>query len=168
MSLKYPNEENPVILPGICMFNQPNPFETQVTVILIFKMENKNRERWAPSCGRTCHYKFQFLFLVWHRISVGWLDFACFFFPMSLHIYYFLWTFYFILGYSCLTMLWWFQTHSKVTQPYIHMYPFSPNLPSHSGCHITLSRVPCAIHAVGPYPLSILSIAVCTNWSQTP
>ena len=25
------------------------------------------------------------------------------------------------------------------------MYPFSPKLPFHPGCHITLSRVPCAI-----------------------
>ena len=32
--------------------------------------------------------------------------------------------------------------NSKGTQPYIHMYPFSPKLPSHPGCHITLSRVP--------------------------
>ena len=29
-----------------------------------------------------------------------------------------------------------------VTQPYIYMYPFSSQLPSHPGCHITLSRVP--------------------------
>ena len=33
----------------------------------------------------------------------------------------------------------------KGTQPYIHMYPFSPKLPSHPGCHITLSRVLCAV-----------------------
>ena len=26
------------------------------------------------------------------------------------------------------------------TQPYTYMYPFSPKLPSHPGCHITLSR----------------------------
>ena len=25
------------------------------------------------------------------------------------------------------------------TQPYIYVYPFSPKLPSHPGCHITLS-----------------------------
>ena len=30
-------------------------------------------------------------------------------------------------------------------QPYMYMYPFSPKLLSHPGCHITLSRVPCAI-----------------------
>ena len=29
---------------------------------------------------------------------------------------------------------------SKGTQPYIYMYPFSPKLPSHLGCYITLSR----------------------------
>ena len=27
----------------------------------------------------------------------------------------------------------------------VYTYPFSPKLPSHPGCHITLSRVPCAI-----------------------
>ena len=35
-------------------------------------------------------------------------------------------TFYFILEYSQLTMLWWFQVDSKWTQPYIYVYPFSP------------------------------------------
>ena len=52
---------------------------------------------------------------------------------------------YFILVYSQLTMLWWFQVDSKGTQPYTYMYPFFPKLPSHPGCHITLGRVPCAI-----------------------
>ena len=33
----------------------------------------------------------------------------------------------------------------KGTQPYTCMYPLSPKLSSHPGCHITLSRVPCAI-----------------------
>ena len=32
-------------------------------------------------------------------------------------------------------MLWWFQVLSKATQPNIYMYPFSPKLPSHPGCH---------------------------------
>ena len=54
-------------------------------------------------------------------------------------------TFYFVLGNSQLTMLWQFQVGNKGTQPYIYMYPFSPKLPSHPGCHITLSRVPCAL-----------------------
>ena len=38
--------------------------------------------------------------------------------------------------------------HRRVTQPYIYMYPFSPKLSSHPGCHITLSRVPCAMQQV--------------------
>ena len=33
--------------------------------------------------------------------------------------------------------------NSEGTQPHIDIYPFSPKLPSHPGCHITLSRVPC-------------------------
>ena len=35
-------------------------------------------------------------------------------------------TFYFVLGYSWLTMLWWFQVNNRGTQPWIYMYPFSP------------------------------------------
>ena len=46
---------------------------------------------------------------------------------------------YFVLWYSQLTMLCWFQVNSKGTQPYIHMYPFSFKLPSHPGCHKTSS-----------------------------
>ena len=46
---------------------------------------------------------------------------------------------------SWLTTLQWFQGDSEGTQPYIYMYPFSPKLPFHQGCHITLSRVPCGI-----------------------
>ena len=58
-------------------------------------------------------------------------------------------TFYFILEYSRLTILWWFQVNSsKGTQPYIHMYPFSPTLPSQQGCHKTLSSFLCC--TVGP------------------
>ena len=53
---------------------------------------------------------------------------------------------YFLLGYSWLAVLWYFQVNSQGTQPYTYMYPFSPKLPSHPGCHITLSRVPCAIY----------------------
>ena len=33
-------------------------------------------------------------------------------------------------------------------QVYLSTYPLSPRLPSHPGCHITLSRVPCAIREV--------------------
>ena len=50
-------------------------------------------------------------------------------------------TFYFVLGYSQLAMLWWFQVNSEGTQPYVYMYPFSPKLPSHPVCHITLSQL---------------------------
>ena len=46
--------------------------------------------------------------------------------------------------------------------------PFSPKLPTHLNRHITLSRFPCAIYAVGPCWLSILNTAVCTYPSQTP
>ena len=53
-------------------------------------------------------------------------------------------SFYFIVESSRLTM-WWFQVHSRATQPYIHMYPFSHKRPSHPACRIALSRVPCAI-----------------------
>ena len=52
---------------------------------------------------------------------------------------------------------------NKKTQPYIYMYPFSPKLPSHPSCHITLNR-----DSVGLNCLSILNIAVCTCRSQTP
>ena len=37
-------------------------------------------------------------------------------------------TFYFVLRYSQLTMLWYFQENSEGTQPYIYMYPFSPRM----------------------------------------
>ena len=38
--------------------------------------------------------------------------------------------------------------NSQGTQPYVDMYPLSPKLPSHPGCHITLSRVPCAVQYI--------------------
>ena len=55
-------------------------------------------------------------------------------------------TFHFILEYSQLTMLWQFPVDSKGTQPYTCMFPFSLKLFCHPGCHITLNKVPCAIH----------------------
>ena len=73
-------------------------------------------------------------------------------------------TFYFVLWYSQLKTLWWFQVNSKRTQPYMYMYPFS-KLPSHPGCHIALTRVPCAIK--GSCWVSTLNIAVCMGLSQT-
>ena len=54
-------------------------------------------------------------------------------------------TFNFVLEYSQLTILWSFQVDSKGTQPNMYMCPFSPKLPSHPGCHLTLNRGPCAI-----------------------
>ena len=48
------------------------------------------------------------------------------------------------MGYNELPMLLWFQMNSKGPQPYIYMCPFFHKLPSHPGCHTTLSRVPCA------------------------
>ena len=61
------------------------------------------------------------------------------------HSIFFFNPFYFVLEYSRLTMLWWFQVNSEGTQPHIYMYPFSPKLPSHLGYPITLSRVFCAM-----------------------
>ena len=46
------------------------------------------------------------------------------------------------------TMLWQFQADSKGTQPYLCIYPFSPKLPSHPGCHRALSRAPSASQEV--------------------
>ena len=60
----------------------------------------------------------------------------------------FFWTFYFVLGYSRLTMLWQFQVNSEGTQPHIYVRPFSPKRPSQPGCHVTSSRVPCATRQV--------------------
>ena len=45
-------------------------------------------------------------------------------------------------------MLWWLQVNSNGTQLYIHMHPSSPRPPSHSGGHLTVSRVP---HAKGHF-----------------
>ena len=88
----------------------------------------------------------------------------CFFFKFMQFIL--LLSFYFILEYSWLTMLWYFEVDRKGTQAYIYIYPFYLKLPSSPGCHITLSRVPCA-YTVGPCWLFILNIPVCTCPSQT-
>ena len=46
--------------------------------------------------------------------------------------------------------------NSEGIQSYIPMYPLSPKLSSHPGCHISLSRVPCAIQRVFiGYPFQI-------------
>ena len=54
---------------------------------------------------------------------------------------------------------------SKGTQAYKYMYPFSSKSPSHPGCHMTLSSVPCA-NTVGPCWLPSLNAAECTHPSQ--
>ena len=59
----------------------------------------------------------------------------------------FLKNFSFVLAYSWLTMLWQFHVNSEGTHPYRYMHPFSSKLPSHPGCHLTLSRVPCAVYS---------------------
>ena len=56
-----------------------------------------------------------------------------------------------------ITMLWWFLVNSEGTQPHIYEYPFSPKLPSHPACHLTLSIEQSSLcYTVGPYWLSIL------------
>ena len=48
-------------------------------------------------------------------------------------------TFYFILGYNRLTVLWWFQVNSEGTQPYVCIYLFSSKRPWSSflaGCFL--------------------------------
>ena len=50
---------------------------------------------------------------------------------------------YFVLGCSRWTRLGQFQMDSKGAWPYIYMYPISLKLPSHPGCHTTLSRITC-------------------------
>ena len=45
-------------------------------------------------------------------------------------------------------MLCQFRLYSKMNQPYIYIYPLPYGLPSHSGHHSALSRVPCAIQQV--------------------
>ena len=42
--------------------------------------------------------------------------------------------YYFVLEYSQLPILYYFQVNSEGIQPYKYMWPFSPKLPSHSGC----------------------------------
>ena len=78
-------------------------------------------------------------------------------------------TFYLILQHSQLTMLWEFHDgQQRDSVIYIYLYPFSPKLRSHPGCHKILSRVSCAIHTVGPCWLSILNRAVYACPSHTP
>ena len=57
------------------------------------------------------------------------------------------------------------QVDSRGTQPYIYTYPFSPTLLSHSGCHITLSRVTYAIQQVPVGYLYISFFFSCSIYS---
>lgn len=58
-------------------------------------------------------------------------------------------------------MLQQFQVNNKGTQLYVHMYPFSPKLPSHPGCHMTLSRIQQT--GVFKYPLGVTSFSSCRS-----
>ena len=70
-------------------------------------------------------------------------------------------TFCFTLGYSWLTNnVVTVSGNSIGIQWYICMYPFSPKFPSHSGCHITLSRVLCLM------PLFIISYLIHYSLTQ--
>lgn len=62
----------------------------------------------------------------------------------SFFFFFFFFTFFVILEISRLTKSWYFQVHSKVTQVFVHMYPFSMELLSHLGYHRTLRRAPWA------------------------
>ena len=42
--------------------------------------------------------------------------------------------------------VWLFRVHSRVTRPYIYMYPFSPKLPSHTEFRVLYSRSLLVIH----------------------
>ena len=77
-----------------------------------------------------------------------------------------LWTFYFLLGYSQLSVLWLFQVNSEGTQPYIYMYPFSPRPLLFRLAHNIEQNSLC--YTIGPYWLSDLNMAVCTWPFQTP
>ena len=68
--------------------------------------------------------------------------------PKCAHCFCFFYTFYFVLGYSWSTMLRQFQVNRDGTQPYVYVCPFSPGTPCRPGCHLTLSRVPCALQQV--------------------
>ena len=69
--------------------------------------------------------------------------------------------FYFTLGYSWLTNnVVTVSGNRKGIQSYICMLPFSPKFPSHAGCHITLSRVPCWM------PLFVISYLIHYSLTQ--
>ena len=65
-----------------------------------------------------------------------------------LHIYFIYFSNQFLLEYSCFTMLYQFLLNRKVNHPYIYIYALHFGLPSHSGHHCALSRVPCIVEHV--------------------
>ena len=79
-----------------------------------------------------------------------------FFWLFSLFLFFFKKLF-FLLAYSCFTMLCWFLLYNKMNQPYVYIYPLPFGLPPHSGHHRALSGVPCTI----PY---ILISYLCYTW----
>ena len=59
----------------------------------------------------------------------------------------------------------------KVTDPYIYMCPFHPQLLSQPGCHITLSWVPCAVQekrfdSWGPTSGALLTVPLPSQGGQ--
>ena len=92
-----------------------------------------------PECGLSCwmfHMSLKWVYILllldelvyryqsypvdwWNYVLIDFLDARSISLPKIIF-------FYFILEYSWKTMLWSFQVNGKGTQPYIHMYPFSP------------------------------------------
>ena len=57
-------------------------------------------------------------------------------------------------------MLYQFLQHNEMNQSYTYIYPLPLGLPSHSGHHRALSRIPCAIEYV------LISSLFCTQYQQ--
>ena len=55
-------------------------------------------------------------------------------------------SFLFLLEYNCFMLLCHILLYSKVSQPYVYIYPFFFGFPSHLGHYRAPSRVPCAIY----------------------
>ena len=98
----------------------------------------------GKNTGVGCHFLMQWLYPGTEPKSPVSSSLAGRFFFFLLFFFFFKHEKNFVLGYNQLTM-WWFQTNSEGTQPYIYMYPFSLKPLFHPGWHIPLSRVPCAI-----------------------
>ena len=106
-------------------------------------------------CFIVLHFKYKSTYFWVNFLCKGKILFFFFFWPMNSwllqHFFFNFLTFYFVSGYSRLTMLWQFRVNNKVTQPYMYMCPFSPKLPSLPGCHMILSRGPYST----PFPENI-------------